>query len=378
MTLDQIVTQPAEGYGELEMKTDELSVSFMLNRHPLLGGDYYRAYRPAILASNRFGWATSVCNRMVKEDDRSDGRLGFVTASEQNPRIFFADVLVLRPVANWRLDYLEQAHAAGQIVIADLDDSPWDHEDLHDPELTMEEDYYHEWFPYVDAVLCSTKYLANQVREHGHTGIVKYAPNCYDPIALNADPKPSRRMGDRLWLNNRMSGDIRMYDEWVYPLLDKLDMSFTHIGAEENAPESERRVGVKSRRSFGWDTPRLIERPSLTIPEFAKEFERFSIGTIMMDPDAGFNKAKTETHAFELGAAGLPLVSASAHELYRAVPGTVELSAAAVEQRVRELLDPDFWWEESKRTKAWARATAIRYESQYMEALLSTVRALTK
>ena len=41
-----------------DKKTTEpppLTVSFMLNRHPLLGGDYYRAYRAAALASSRFG-----------------------------------------------------------------------------------------------------------------------------------------------------------------------------------------------------------------------------------------------------------------------------------------------------------------------------------
>ena len=370
MTLDQIVAQLDDGV-ELEK---ELSVSWMLSRHPLMGGEYYRGYRPAILASNRFGWQTSVADRMAANEE--GGRLGFVTPSRDDPRVFFSDVLILRPVAYWQPEWIDQAHDAGQVVVADIDDSYWDHEDFDNPDKEYENDYYFDWFPTADAVLASTRYLVNKAREHTDAPVY-YAPNCYDPTCLNAEPKPSRRMGTRLWLSGRCDGDVRMYDDWVYPLLDKLDMSFTHIGAEDDDPD-EKRVGVKQRKSFGWDTPRLIERPSMTIPEFAREFERFSIGTIMMDPDARYNMAKTETHAFELGAAGLPLVSASDHELYRNIPGTVPLSAGAVEQRVVDLLDPDTWHAESKRIRAWARSVAIRYESQYMEALLSCVRALTK
>src|SRR5208283_874137 len=130
-------------------------------------------------------------------------------------------------------------------------------------------------------------------------------------------------------------------DDFVYPLLDKLDLSFTHIGADLPGEDEEpTRPGVKARRSFGWDTPRLIERPSMTIPEMGAELARFSIGCIMMAPDNIYNASKTDTHAVELASAGLPLVAASAHELYKNIPGRVALTADAVERRVRELLDP--------------------------------------
>jgi hypothetical protein len=109
----------------------------------------------------------------------------------------------------------------------------------------------------------------------------------------------------------------------------------------------------------------------------SKELAKISIGTIMMSDNA-YNRAKTETHAAELGLAGLPLVAASDHELYRNIPGRVVPTADAVEQRVRELLDPDVWHAESKRIKAWGRALAVRHESQYLEALLQAVNAVTK
>jgi hypothetical protein len=45
---------------------------------------------------------------------------------------------------------------------------------------------------------------------------------------------------------------------------------------------------------------------------------------------------------------------------------------------VRELLNPETWWIESKRTLAWARARAIANESLYLGSLLAAVNHLTK
>jgi len=362
---------------------DHLSVAWMLNRHPLLGGDYYRAYRPAALAAARFDWVTSVASKMIQEEE--GGRLGFITPVDligQDPdtaKVFYSDVLVIRPVEGWHKEYSDQAHEAGQVVIADVDDDLWGHEDLLASGKQLSDfSSCDEWFPYVDAVLCSTRHLAKKVRAFDYGMPVLYAPNCYDPTALNAEPKPSRRLGTRLWLTGRSDGDVAMYDDFILPLLDRLDLSFTHIGAELPDEDTEpTRPGVKARRAFGWDTPRLIERPSMTIPEFAKEFARFSIGVIMMC-DNEYNKAKTDTAAVELSSAGLPLVASSVHDLYRNIPGRVGLTAGEVERRVRELLDPETWYIESKRAKAWARQRSVACETAYMSALLQIVNQLTK
>ena len=352
-----------------------LMVTWLINRHPYAGGDYYRAFRPAALASAHFGWHTSLGDKVTTLRDEPDGRLGCVTPSPADPKVFFSDVIVVRPIANAMP--VAQAHANGQLVIADVDDDPWAHEDLRDPTLvTNQEEHYLEWLGDCDAWLCSTRYLCQRLRDEGfRADRVYYAPNLYDPTALAADPKPGRRLGTRLWLGGRQTADVTMYDELIYPLLDKLDLSFTHIGAMDNLAAPK--IGQKARRSFGWDTPRLIERPSMLIPDMAAELGRISIGTICMS-DVPYNRAKTETHAAELGLAGLPLVSASPHELYRRIPGTVALTPAAVERRVRELLTPETWWVESKRIRQWARSLAIQNESAYLEALLQAVNALVK
>jgi hypothetical protein len=370
---------------DIDTAPPPLVVTFLLNRHPLLGGDYYRAYRAGALASARFGWHTTLADKMGKSETNPEGRLGFVTPVEmmgmpvEMARVFFPDVIVIRPVEKWTLEDTLQAQANGQKVIADVDDDLWGHEDLlaAGTTLTEEGSTYDTWFGEVDAVLCSTRHLARKVRDFGYRARVFYAPNCYDPTVLNAEPKPSRRLGTRLWLSGRSDAELTMYDEWVYPLLDRLDLSFTHIGADEpEVDELPAQSGVKARRRFGWDTPRLIERPSMVIPELAKEFARFSIGTIMM-VDNEYNRSKTDTSAVELGLAGLPLVAASTHELYRNIPGVVSPTARDVEKRVRELLNPETWAIESKRVKTWARQRAMACESKYLESLLAAVNYVT-
>ena len=145
-----------------DKKTTEpppLTVSWMLNRHPLLGGDYYRAYRAAALASSRFGWVTSVADRMIAStgiEGAPEGKLGFVTPNrmmgmpDKNARVFFPDVIVLRPVEKWTREFTDAAHEAGQVIIADVDDQLWLHEDIV-AAGTQLKDYstYDEWFPYV-------------------------------------------------------------------------------------------------------------------------------------------------------------------------------------------------------------------------------------
>jgi len=160
-----------------DKKTTEpppLTVSWMLNRHPLLGGDYYRAYRAAALASSRFGWVTSVADRMIAStgiEGAPEGKLGFITPNrmmgmpDENARVFFPDVIVLRPVEKWTKEFTDAAHEAGQVLIADVDDDLWRHEDLLDTGVELKNfSTYDEWFPYVDYVLCSTRYLADYVR----------------------------------------------------------------------------------------------------------------------------------------------------------------------------------------------------------------------
>jgi hypothetical protein len=339
-----------------------VKLAYLCSRHPLLGGEYYRAMRPGALAAKRFGWETAACTKMATTQD-DGGPLSFVTP---NDTLITPDVIIIRPIDAWRQHWTDQAHEAGQVVIADLDDDLWKHQEWSDKgEERPNEDHYDEWFWNVDAVLVSTRHLATRVREMGHRSPVLVAPNCYDPYGLDATPSPGRTLGTRLWLSGRMDGDLAMYDELFLPLLEGSDLMFLHVGAEPGHRFSER----------GWPEGRVIERPSTVIPQLAKSLEGLNIGTICMT-EHPYNDAKTETHAVELASMGVPLVAASNHPLYRTIPGRVNPDAESVRGRVTGLLDPTFWHRESLRARRWARDISARSETSHMSALLRVVNLL--
>ena len=336
------------------------SLAYLMSRNPLMGGEYYRALRPAGLAARDFGWQTAACSFMGTVED--DGPLSFVTLNRQ---VMTPEIIVIRPVREWRQHWNDQAHENGQYVIADLDDDVWSHEDYD--RLTEESpDNFDEWFWGVDAVLVSTKVLATRLRERGHKAPIYVAPNCYDPFGLNATPQPGNIIGTRLWMSGRMEGDLVLYDTLIQPLLEELGLLFLHVGADAE-------MGRFIDR--GWDEDRLIERRSVPIPLFPQACEGLSIGTICMAENA-FNDVKTETHAVELAAQGIPLVAASNHPLYKRVPGRVDIDKDAVRDRIKALLEPYYWLEESDRARKWARDIAKKSEAAHMSALLQCVNAL--
>lgn len=335
------------------------SVAYLVARHPMMGGEYYRATRPAALANSRFGWETHVCTHMATLRGADDGPLCFVT---QGGNVCVPNIIVLRPVREWRLKWSEQAKANGQVIIADLDDDLWSHENYAELQETAP-DHYNEWFWSADGVLVSTRALQRRIVGMGHPGIVAVAPNCYDPFGLATVPRePGHAIGTRLWIDGRMSGDLDLYDELFYPLLNPLDLTFIHVGAKPNA-------------RFAWDTPRLIERPSTVIPTLPQALVGLNIGAIAMS-DHAYNDAKTETHAIELASMGVPLVAASNHPLYKNVPGRVDPTPGAVLERLFDLLEPSIWQREADRAVRWARDVSVRAESSHLSSLLRVVNLL--
>ena len=330
---------------------------YLVSRNPLMGGEYYRATRPAALLSRNFGWGTAVSDRMGTVED--GGRLSFLTPDNM---IVTPNIIILRPIREWTQEWTDQAHANGQLVVADLDDDVWAHQDWEGVPRPND-DHFDDWFWGVDAVLVSTLYLKKKLIERGHKAPIYIAPNCYDPYGLQMDAQPGRTIGTRLWLSGRMDGDLEMYDELIQPLLEDLDLTFLHVGAEDGHRFTDR----------GWNPDRLFESGSVPIPLLPQALANLSIGAICMS-DHPYNLAKTETHAAELAALGVPLVAISNHKLYRNIPGRVD--AGGVRERVRNLLNPTYWASESERTKAWARQIAIENESAHMNALLSLLDVL--
>ena len=367
-----------------------LTVAWAVSRHPLAGGEYYRATRPAALSSRDFGWHTAV----VEQIGSIEGSKKVAGRAYGSEHTIEPDVWIFRPIGqqgktdNWSLSTIvERCHAAGQMVICDLDDDYWAHEDFPDGAQPVGEndDRFEEWCWKADAWLVSTPYLKKRVEEvavrRGHPfPKVAVAPNCYDPFGLGQDshPVPGRRIGTRLWLHGRMAGDLEIYKDCFAPLLDELDLTFVHIGAIAKADLD---AGAQYRhRSFiddvGMPKDRVLELPSCLVPEMGKLLgSTISIAAIAV-ADHPFNYAKTETHAVEVASAGLPIVAATDLEIYKDVPGQVSPDPALVAERVRELLKPEKWHYWSERSRVWAKKTAVRSEATHLRALQSVVKEL--
>jgi hypothetical protein len=351
----------------------EFSVAWLCGRHPLLGGEYYRGLRPAALLNRRYDWHTAVCNTMGTEDDKPDGPLFFVTL---NGHVITPRVIVIRPIREWTAYWTERAQRNGQVVLVDLDDDIWAHENFEE-NIRLSDDHYEEWCWKADGWLVSVPQIRRRVlqlgREHWkHAPPVVVAPNCYDPVGVGGGllPRPGRRLGNRLWLSGRMSADLELWRTLVAPLLEELDLTFVHVGDSTDPIEYGPQEG-KLPPSFvadcGFPPSRTILRPQAALPEMHKSFSDVSIGVIVQ-ADHPFNVAKTETNAVELASMGLPLVAATNHILYRTVPGRVSPDPTSVRGRIQELLDPVVWEEESQRARAWATEVAVKREGEYLAA----------
>ncbi|MDA8038319.1 MAG: hypothetical protein M0Z69_04015 [Actinomycetota bacterium] len=337
------------------------TVAWLIARHPLLGGEFLRATMPARLCRDYLGWATAVADRMGDTDP--GGPLHFLTPGD-SPVIVRPDVIVVRPIREWRPEYTAQARRAGQTVIADLDDDVWAHEDWT-PDSRPNDDRYDDWIWDCDGYLVSTPAIARRVR-HGvrgrrPRGPVVVAPNVFDVGALGQFGPPrsgTGRIGTRMWLSGRQSGDIRLYQGLIEPLLDTLDLTFVHVGAEDGHRFSD----------HGFPPERLEEHQSVAEPLLGEALHTCSVGVICAD-DVEYNRAKTLTHVIELASIGLPLVIASDLAIYRHVPGRVEPRLGEVRRRLKTLDNPDTWRLEAAEVQRFARAVVRRDTTAYVLAI---------
>lgn len=364
------VGAPAPGPGTL-------SVAWLIGKHPYLGGEWYRATRPAALTCHHWGWHTAVVQQVGEVEGSQK-----VAGQTLGGRVIEPDVWIVRPLGRetsesaWSLpEMVDRAHAAGQKVIADLDDDIWSHEDWI-AGTRPNDDRYEDWCWKVDGWLVSTRHLERVVHAHmpEHMVPVLIAPNCFEvprPTAI-----PGRRIGTRLWLSGRMSADLEMYRLLFAPLLEQLDLQWVHIGREVPTPEAPH-----SDRSFGqlgFPLDRLIELASVAMPEMVATLgSHLSIGAICLAQHP-YNAAKTLTHAVELASAGLPIVAATRLEQYRDVPGLIAPLRDAVEREVATLVrDRDYWRRRSEESVRWATDVAAASEANYLESVSKLVHLVT-
>lgn len=345
-----------------------LQVAWLIAQSPWMGGEYYRAVRPAMLTNKHFGWDTCVAHE-AGEDKGVSG----VAVKAIGGQVMRPDVLVVRPIGKptaqsaWGMVRLmDCAREAGQLVVSDLDDDVWAHEDWT-PETRPADDQYEDWCWGADAWLVSTEPIAERVRERAAKPVpVRVAPNCWDPRTLGEGPRPvaGRRLGTRLWLSGRMSGDLELYSAIVTPALEEWDCQFVHIGAEPDGLH------------LSLPPDRLLELPTCTIPELGRLLSStISVGVICA-ADNEFNRAKTLTHPVELASAGLPLIVASDLPIYSGVPGVVAPTPGAFETRLDDLLFPPAWKAQAEIAREWAIGQSIAAEEAYLAALREIVDTL--
>lgn len=350
-----------------------VKVGWVCSRDPLLGGEYYRATRPAMLSSKRFGWHTIVGTMLATPEDDDEGPVAVVNPYGQ---AVVPDVIVVRPVRDLLPSLIDNAHRHGQMIVADLDDDVWGHEDWT-PDDRPNDDGYETWCYDVDAWLVSTEAIRERVIEryraqHKDEPPILVAPNCFDPhgFANHPGPRPGRRIGTRLWLSGRMQSDLDLYAEHFAPLLEQMDLEWVHIGYEPG----QSRSFVESCQMPA-DRVHLIGSKSL-MEMGAWLAATCSIGAIALS-DHPFNRAKTLTHAVELASAGLPLVIMDRLGLYGGVPGVV--TASHIPSRVDALVhDRRFWAAESLRSIAWAQKHAAWAEAEHLLSLEMLVKEMIR
>lgn len=348
------------------------SIGWVVARSPWLGGEFLRATRPAALVNARLGWHTAVSERMAVEE----GRPGVLLVHE-NGDSFRPSVLVFRPIRQDLRPYISEAHEAGQLVVADLDDDFWSHEDRPDRggkgyaerEIVEGVDHFEDWLPHCDAFIASTRHL-QEIMEYHVSGPVVHLPNCYDTFGIakyGQIPGPGRRIGTRLWLHGRSSRDLQLYDELIWPSILDLDLTFVHLGADPDLPTFVDR---------GWPADRVEGHPSLPAPLMGEVLGTLSVGVICLG-QADFNAAKTLTHPVELASLGLPLVVVDEMGFYRGVPGVVEANLDAVEDRLARLTsDPAYWQAESRKSKRWAVEVGESAQGDYLWGIRQLIRRL--
>ena len=345
-----------------------IKIGYLTAADPWLGGEYYRAVRPAALANHHLGFHAAVSQQAGVEEGDDAWKLVL-----QDGRRFRPDIIIVRPIKELTPGFIEQAHAAGQPVILDLDDDIWSHEDR--PEmggsglLTTADTDYEAAFPLGDAVIVSTPALVSVCRQHTKAPIF-VLPNCYDaygPRHYGPTPKPgTRRIGTRMWVWGRRSVDLDLYDRVILPLLEELDLVFVHVGATKKSNLLLR----------GWPVRRVESHPSMPAPLMGEVLGTVSVGVICLGAHP-FNVAKTVTHAVELAAIGLPLLIVDPTGHYEGVPGVVTPPMTAADQMAQLLGDPMYWHAQQQAAQEWSDDIAFRSERDHLAGLQEVVAALS-
>jgi len=256
------------------------------------------------------------------------------------------DLLVVQPgVGNNWAGIIRGARGAGQRVVVDLDDWPWD---LQESNPASGDDEWAPWLELLRAALCasdvvtvSTPFLADRISEWpGHPATVVLR----DPMDLDrwGDPEDVSD-GPVIGYVGSMSGhaeDMQVLRGWLGPFLDRHDLRLVHFGAHPTHPGFAELTGV--------DPARVTTRVGRSWAEFAasRPMEGMDIGIVPLEA-RDYNRAKSALKGMEYAACGIPFVASPSPEYVWLDCGVLagasfeDQSPAAWQAALERLLDAD-------------------------------------
>lgn len=282
---------------------------------PAGGVAYYRAAAPAIIL-HALGDYVVVSDELRMAPDGTF-TLG-LTSPEGAPPVGWApDVVVLTggwPSGLPHVGWIDEARAAGQLVICDVDDYPHVPPDNrhHDPRLAAAK---LAAFDRADAVTCSTGVIADWLRMNTTTP-VHLVRNVVDPAmyryarTLNATRRLERAERPVV-IGFRGGTAFHQADlEALGGELARLgaDVRFRHIGDDPAAPSFAALTGVNPEQ--------VVSVPLVPFRDYPETLAGVDIGILPL-ADRVFSYAKSGIGALEWTAAGVPWLASPSPEYLR-------------------------------------------------------------
>lgn len=369
------------------------------------GSPLYRVHRPAQVLAHELDWLTFVTDRHAPPEGNHPWMI------EVEGQAICPNVLIIRPTVLTEVresdDYSDLSHVdvwdamrrhvqaaqkQGQIVMLDLDDHPYawnafNPDKAYPAEVWEAHDAYVAQF---NAVLCSTKYLRDEVmwprfNRKGKLQIFEYAPNLYDPWRYHPErAKFGKVLGSHLYIGARDTADFQVLGDALRPVFEAdPELRFLHIGEQYKCTYCEHRLDehfeggpcthcecehyaepLQSELGLadatGMDFQRIYTVPPCS-PWDLPEALTYNVGVVPL-ADSEWNYAKTEGKGFEMAAAGIPFVALTGdHPLYKKSP--VGWTATWI----KEFTGHEYIWRQASILyRKWAEEIAQQHQIEHI------------
>lgn len=255
---------------------------------------------------------------------------------------------------------MEQAKAAGQVVVNDVDDWYWglDQRNLAyrfcDPKVNPESNRDHYWKTCLasDLITVSTPFLAAKMDSMPNVALVR---NALDLDRWDYNPRETNEpvFGWTGSVKHR-SGDLETMIGILGPFLKQHNLKFRHVGHWGIGPTAGDIAGVPSELQLTSPIASILDYPAL--------FSGIDIGIVPLNK-IPFNEGKSCLKGMEYAAAGIPFVAERTPE-YKWLQEEHGIGLTASKPRewlkqMERLLDPNFRLAEATKNRSNLRHLGI-------------------